>query len=104
MFHERHPWHLRPFPERALPVGFSWTTLFFGFFPALLRGYWVAAIVIGRTWGLSGLVFAFISNRWHLTHVIGGGFKVASPSHDVTYLGQRMRVALPTAEASALPA
>ncbi|RJL07180.1 hypothetical protein D3P06_01660 [Paracoccus aestuarii] len=77
-------------------------------FPALLRGHWVAAIVIGLagalTWGLSGLVFAFIYNRWHLNRLIGEGFKVANASHDVTYLGQRLRVALPAAEASALPA
>ncbi|MBU3028848.1 hypothetical protein [Paracoccus marinaquae] len=84
------------------PVGFSWTTFFFGLFPALLRGHWVGAIVIGllsfATFGFAGPVIAFFYNKWYINHLIGEGFKVSSASQDISYLSQRLKVALPLDE------
>lgn len=61
--------------EKEVPTGFSWTTLLFGFFPALFRGdlKWVAIMLITNlvvgllTFGLGLLVtfvvFAAIYNK-----------------------------------------
>ena len=55
---------------KEAPVGFSWTVLFFGGFVPLVRGDWgwffimlIAGIV---TFGISGIIFAFIYNRTYL--------------------------------------
>ena len=62
------------------PVGFSWTTLFFWFFPALIRGDWFWAMIIFVaslvTFGVASLVFPFIYNRLYITSMIEGGYKI----------------------------
>ena len=67
---------------KEAPVGFSWTVLFFGGFVPLVRGDWsyffimlVAGIV---TFGISGILFAFIYNRIYLQNSLNKGFKVKS--------------------------
>lgn len=67
---------------KKAPVGFSWTTFFFGFFPALFRSDWkwaaiqfLAAIF---TWGLSSIVFCFIYNSLHIKDLVNSGFKAVS--------------------------
>ena len=50
--------------RKSAPTGFSWTTFFFGFFPALLRGdlKWAAIILVSHiaaaylTLGLGNLI------------------------------------------------
>ena len=58
--------------------GFSWTTLFWGPFPALFRGHFLAALVIlvaaCFTAGLSSIIFAFFYNGWHWNWLTGKGF------------------------------
>ena len=67
---------------KEAPVGFSWTVLFFGCFVPLFRGDWgwffimlIAGII---TFGISGIIFAFIYNRTYLQNSLTKGFKVKS--------------------------
>jgi len=73
---------------KEAPVGFSWTVLFFGFFPPLFRGdmKWAVILFILAliTWGLSGLVFMFLYNKLYIKDLIGAGYKVKSFSPEVS--------------------
>lgn len=68
------------------PVGFSWTTAFFGIFPALFRGDWkfgvIQLLLAIITLGFSHLVFMFIYNKLYIKGLIGNGFKAESISDD----------------------
>lgn len=64
------------------PLGFSWTTLLFGFWPAIFRGDWkwagIIFVISVITYGLAFIVFAFIYNRLHIKDLIRSGWKVSS--------------------------
>ncbi|PID05884.1 MULTISPECIES: hypothetical protein [unclassified Sporosarcina] len=72
---------------KSVKVGFSWTTFFFGFFPALFRGdlKWAAIMFIlalaagSFTLGLGawipGLVFSFIYNKIYIKDLIERGYR-----------------------------
>lgn len=74
---------------KEVKVGFSWTTFFFGFFPALFRGdlKWAAimfiiSLVLGSfTFGfgglVSGIVFAFIYNKIFIKELLEKGYEPA---------------------------
>ena len=61
---------------KQVKVGFSWTTFFFGFWPALFRGDWkwfgiqlvieifLACFTYGLGAGIVGIVFSFFYNKW----------------------------------------
>lgn len=88
---------------KEAPAGFSWTVLFFGFFPPLLRGDWKWAVIIFilafLTFGLSGLVFMFIYNKLYIKDLIGSGFKVKSvETGTVGHISQKIGITLPTLE------
>lgn len=67
---------------KEVKVGFSWTTFFFGAFPALFRGDWKwCLIMLGValvTCGISWLVFPFIYNKLYLKDLITKGYQPAS--------------------------
>ncbi len=60
-------------------VGYSWTTLFFGFFPALFRSDWkwglIQAVVGFVTFGFSHIVFSFLYNKIHMNDLVAEGYK-----------------------------
>ncbi|MGN8455641.1 HrgC protein [Helicobacter pylori] len=62
-------------------VGFSWTTLFFGFFVPIIRGdvKWAIIMVVTAlfTFYLSIIVFAFIYNKQYTTRLLESGYEPA---------------------------
>ena len=84
---------------KAAPVGFSWTTLFFSFFPALFRGHLLGAlIIIGvsvATFGAASIVFPFVYNKMYIKHLISEGFSAANGSQDLDFLSGKLGIALP---------
>ena len=79
---------------REAPVGFSWTTLFFGPFPMLFRGNWkwflISLVLAICTFGLSNLVLMFMINRLHLKDLVNDGYRVRHLRHgDVALLSSK---------------
>ncbi len=68
--------------RREAPQGFSWTTLFFGFFPALFRGDWKWGIIMVIcsviTVGFSQLIFCFIYNDLYMKDLLSNGYKITA--------------------------
>ena len=88
---------------KEAPVGFSWTTFFFGPFPALFRGDYKWALIIlilgVITFSLSGLVFMFIYNKLYIKDLIWAGFKAKSiASGDMAFAGEKLGMQLPRLE------
>ena len=83
---------------KEAPVGFSWTTFFFGFFPALIRGDWLWAVIIfaasAVSFGLAGIVFAFIYNRLYIQGLLKQGFKVKNYSGNKALIEQKAQIKL----------
>ncbi|MGM9926831.1 MAG: hypothetical protein ACI35P_02680 [Bacillus sp. (in: firmicutes)] len=63
-------------------AGFSWTTVFFGFFVPLLRQDWKWAIIMFiaglLTSGLSCFAFCFLYNKFNITEMLNQGFLPAN--------------------------
>ena len=63
---------------KEAPFGFSWTTLFFGFFPALFRGdikWGIIQLVLScLTFGISWFVFPFIYNSIYARGLLENGY------------------------------
>lgn len=88
-------------------IGFSWTTLFFGMFPALFRGDFItfigafAVLVIlglltfGIGCGIAMFVWAFLYNKYYTRRLIEKGYRLA----DVETLNQLARAKLGIAQA-----
>lgn len=59
-------------------IGFSWTTLLFGYFVPLFRKDWkwffIMLITGFLTSGISSIVLAFIYNKFHINDLLIKGF------------------------------
>ncbi|RAU23641.1 hypothetical protein CU669_00600 [Paramagnetospirillum kuznetsovii] len=59
--------------------GFSWTTLFFGGFPAIFRGEIVIGLVVLvinlLTFGVAGFIWAFIYNKQYTLRLVEQGYQ-----------------------------
>jgi hypothetical protein len=87
--------------QRKAPVGYSWTTLFFGPFPLLLRGEIVWFLVsLGMavlSLNLSSVVLSFFVNRLYIRDLISQGFKARSVLHgEVADVVKQLKFKLPT--------
>ncbi|MCQ6561717.1 DUF2628 domain-containing protein [Paenibacillus mendelii] len=74
---------------KEVKVGFSWTTFFFGFFPALFRGdlkwaviMFITSVAIGiftlgfGAW-IPGIIFSFIYNKMYIKELLEKGYRPA---------------------------
>jgi hypothetical protein len=96
--HFEHPVMLG---RRDAPVGFSWTSFFFGPFPALFRGHWAGAAILLLaalvTADLSNLVFMFIYNKMFIRHLVQEGWRVTDATDDLQAIEVRIGMRLPRA-------
>lgn len=84
---------------KLAPIGFSWTTFFFGFFPALFRGDFKWAIIqfilAMLTMGLSTLVFCFIYNKLYVRDLLGAGYQAMASSGNLDFVSAKVGMQIP---------
>lgn len=65
---------------KKVPLGYSWTVLFFGPFPPLLRGdfLWAIGLFIGNilSYGIVGLVCSFLYNKAYARSLFDKGYHI----------------------------
>lgn len=71
--------------QKEVPIGLSWTVLFFCFLPPLLRGdikwglillgFWLLSAGIFSSW-LIHIVFMFLYNKLYFKELLAEGYKV----------------------------
>lgn len=89
--------------------GFSWTTLFFGFFPALFRGDFITfiggfavTVIIGvLTVGIGaffvGLAWAFMYNKYYTRKLLERGYILAGSEGDNALAASALGLAMSSA-------
>ena len=82
---------------KEAPVGFSWTTFFFGGIVALIRGdiKWglVQMLIQFFTFGFSSMVWGFFYNKLFINELISQGYKIKSVSHGtLEYICQELGI------------
>lgn len=92
--------------------GFSWTTLFFGFFPALFRGdfitfiggFVVSVIIAIVTFGFGALfiniVWAFMYNKYYTRRLLERGYVLAGGEADNVIAASALGLALSPSSAA----
>ena len=88
--------------------GFSWTTFFFGFFPALFRGDFITfiggfviyVIIALMTLGVGGffvgVIWAFMYNKYYTCKLLERGYALAGSDADNVLAAAKLGIALPT--------
>ncbi|AWP29407.1 hypothetical protein PVOR_07870 [Paenibacillus vortex V453] len=87
---------------KQVKVGFSWTTLFFAFFPALFRGdlkWAVIMFILSAVFGsftlgigawISGIVFSFVYNKIYIKEMLEKGYRPATEDARVVLESHRI--------------
>ena len=74
---------------KTAPVGFSWTTLFFGCFPAIFRSDWkwaaIQFLLALFTAGISCLIMPFFYNKLYIKDFLNKGF-IPTDENQANYL------------------
>jgi hypothetical protein len=77
---------------KEVPTSFSWTTLFFGGFVPLFRGWYgygiVCMLVSIFSMGLSNLVYPFFINKHYIQFLLEKGYKPCSEQDVLTIQSQ----------------
>ena len=84
---------------KIAPLGFSWTSLFFGWLVPLLRGdmSWAAWLIFGAlTAFLSNIYQAFVYNKAYIKDLIKKGFKVSETTIPIEELSKKIKIDLPS--------
>lgn len=85
--------------------GFSWTTFFFGGFPALFRGDYGTGLIFivlsPITLGLAGFIFAFSYNKRYTTRLLEHGYRFAGTAIENSQAAAKLGVDLAVANAAA---
>src|ERR1035437_8647997 len=78
---------------KMAPIGFSWTTFFFGGIPALFRQDWIWGIcmIIGNLllYGFVGIIWSFFYNKMYVKGLFAKGYHVHALPPDLTEDGLR---------------
>lgn len=84
---------------RLAPVGFSWTVMFFGAFPALFRKHWSGFMLLAFigliTLGFAYLLFMFTYNKMYIHHLIGEGYLATGSSVPFDVIEQNTKIHIP---------
>jgi hypothetical protein len=93
--------------------GFSWTTFFFGFFPALFRGdfitfiggFVISVIIAVVTFGVGaffvGVAWAFMYNKYYTRKLIERGYVLAGSEADNALAASALGIAITPAPVAA---
>jgi hypothetical protein len=86
--------------------GFSWTTFFFGGFPALFRGelgLGLIVIIINLcTWGVAGFIWAFFYNKSYTVKLIENGYEFADSDGLVARAQMKLGIVAPAKQLEAV--
>ena len=81
---------------KTAPLGFSWTSLFFGAFVPLLRGdvkwFLLGMVIIIATFGLGLLIIPFIYNKIYIKNLMEKGYTPADDFSKQTLLSNGIMV------------
>lgn len=73
---------------KKVPLGFSWTTFFFGGWPAIFRQDWAwgVCLIIAClfTYGIAGVVCAFFYNKSYAKRLFNQGYTISALPPGVT--------------------
>jgi|SRR6476646_8979123 xanthine/uracil permease len=80
--------------------GFSWTTLFWGGFPAIFRGDLLMGLLLiilqWFTFGIATLIWAFVYNKNYTNKLIEQGYEFADAAPLVARARAKLGIAEPT--------